>query len=338
MTIDLQCLNVELRDLKPPIPRDRLIFEAVIVQRRGQQEVAQEHGISQPRVSIIVAEVTAWLCRVLPQATAKEATEGQLALGVWLAQARLEFLYAKAMETFEESRQKKVVHKQWKRNDVSWEQTTTVNQSAKAGLFSGAMRAAQAINRLFVTAAEKGWIGGQSHGASQPKPVMSKAAKMERQPQVQSPQDQAGQVVMGDDTRTADEREAVIKSIMETARQNPKRADWTEEELRWAAEIALAKTDAAVQEKEAWLRQKRAAKMAKAAAREAKEAAAPAVPPAPVAANSGIEAPALPIPRKHAAESLSLSAARIEKLRREREKRRSPEERRRAFLAPLAAG
>ena len=42
MTIDLQSLNGEVRDLKPPIPRDRLIFEAVIVQRRGQQEVAQE--------------------------------------------------------------------------------------------------------------------------------------------------------------------------------------------------------------------------------------------------------------------------------------------------------
>jgi hypothetical protein len=51
MTCDLQSLNWELANLKPPVPRDRLIFEAVLVQGRAQLEVAQEHGISQPRVS-----------------------------------------------------------------------------------------------------------------------------------------------------------------------------------------------------------------------------------------------------------------------------------------------
>ena len=99
MTCDLQSLNWELADLKPPIPRDRLIFEEVMVKGRSQLEVAGEHGISQPRVSIIVGEVTAWLCRVLPERAAKEAAGGQAALGFWLAQARLEFLYHKALRS-----------------------------------------------------------------------------------------------------------------------------------------------------------------------------------------------------------------------------------------------
>ena len=42
--------------------------------------MAGEHAISQPRVSIIVGEVTAWLCRVLPEAAAKEGAAGQVAL------------------------------------------------------------------------------------------------------------------------------------------------------------------------------------------------------------------------------------------------------------------
>ena len=52
--------------------RDRLIFEAVVVENRPQTEVAAEMGISQPRVSQIVVEVGKWLERVLPQTMPKE--------------------------------------------------------------------------------------------------------------------------------------------------------------------------------------------------------------------------------------------------------------------------
>ena len=228
MTCDLQSLNWELADLKPPIPRDRLIFEEVLVKGRGQLEVAQEQGISQPRVS-----------------------------------------------------------------------------------------------KILVSAAN---------------PVMSKSAKTEELSPIASSQTQAEPAVANDELNTLKAREAMIKSIIKIARRDPKRADWTEAELRHAAEITLAKLDAANQENEARRRIKAEAKAAKAAARAAQESTAPAVPPIPDA-ESIVEAEEPHVSsRQHEQASISLNAARLEKLRREHEKRRSPRERRREFLVPLAAG
>ena len=344
MACDLQSLNFELAGLKPPIPRDRLIFEEVMVKGRSQLEVAGEHGISQPRVSIIVGEVTAWLCRVLPEAAAKEGAAGQAALGFWLARARLEFLYNKALAAFDASGQDKVTYKERRRTEVACEEKITRQQSPSVGLFNGALRAAVASARMCCAEAKSsgGSAGRQAAEMSPPSPVMSNSAKTEEFSPTQSPQTQPAAAFTTGAVGSVPRSEAAIKRVMEIARQDPKRADWTEAELRWAAEIALAKTDVDVEKTEAWLRQRAATKAAKAAAREAKVSAPRAkesvAPPIPVAASSGIDAPTNPIPRKHEAESLSLSAARVEKLRREREKRRGPEERRRTFLAPLAVG
>ena len=82
MSIDLQNLNEQVRELQPPSARDRLIFEAVVVKGRGQEEVAAEQGISQPRVSQIVEEVGEWLSRAVAAARAAKR-DRERGIGRW---------------------------------------------------------------------------------------------------------------------------------------------------------------------------------------------------------------------------------------------------------------
>ena len=329
MTCDLQSLNLELSDLKPPIPRDRLIFEEVLVQGRGQQEVAQEHGISQPRVSKILGEVGTWLCRVLPESVAEERPEGKVALGFWLVQARLEFLYHKSLEAFEASGENKVVVKQGKRGDVPWEETSSTTQNRKAGFINSALRAVMASSRLCTAAAKSsGNVRRESAGMNLPNPVMSQAAKTEELVPSELSQTQAAQDLTDADGQSPEDRETMLQTVIKLLRESPQRADWTAVDFRDAAERRLAILGAAHKEQ----RQKEVAIAAQ-------ESAASAVLPIPDAVEPIVEtAEPQPSPRQHEPASLSLAAARIEKLRREREKRKRPDQRRREFFAPLAVG
>ncbi|MFN0019557.1 MAG: hypothetical protein ACKVP0_14955 [Pirellulaceae bacterium] len=333
MTCDLQSLNWELADLKPPIPRDRLIFEAVLVQGRGQLEVAQEHGISQPRVSKILTEVGAWLCRVLPESAAKERPEGQLALGFWLVQARLEFLYHKALAAFDASGEDKVVVKQGKRGDVAWEETSSTTQIRKPGFINSAFRAVMASSRLCTGAAKSsGNVRRDPVGINSENPVMSKSAKTERFSPSELPQTQTEQDVTDVVEHSPEDREKMLQTVIKLLRESPQRAHWTDTDFRDAAERRLAILDAGSKEYDEQQRQKEAAKAAQ-------ESTASAVSPIPDAAESIVETEKpQPSPLQHEQASISLDAARLEKLRREREKRKLPEQRRREFLAPLAAG
>src|SRR4051812_26913086 len=149
MSIDLQNLNEQLRQLQPPQLRDRLIFEAVVVKGRGQGEVAAEHGISQPRVSQIVAEVGEWLDRALPQAGQHKSTSEEMAVGVYVFEAQIDFLLQQTLHDLEESRKDQVTTKAGTRGVVNWTETKTVGrQIAKAGLINAAHRLAQAKAKL----------------------------------------------------------------------------------------------------------------------------------------------------------------------------------------------
>ncbi len=333
MTCDLQSLNLELSDLKPPIPRDRLIFEEVLVQGRGQLEVAQEHGISQPRVSKILGEVGTWLCRVLPESVAEERPEGKVALGFWLVQARLEFLYHKSLEAFEASGENKVVVKQGKRGDVPWEETSSTTQNRKAGFINSALRAVMASSRLCTAAAKStGNVRRESAGMNLPNPVMSHSGKAEEFSPSELPQTQAGQDLTDADGQSPEDRETMLQTVIKLLRESPQRADWTDADFRDAAERRLAILDAAHREHEEQQRQKEAAKAAQ-------ESTVSAVPLIPNAAEFIVETekPQLS-PLQHERASISLDAVRLERLRRERERRNRPEQRRREFLAPLAVG
>ena len=149
MSIDLQNLNEQLRALQPPSARDRLIFEAVVVQRRGQCEVAAEQGISQPRVSQIVAEVGAWLDRALPRARQNESPTGEIAVGMFVAGAQIDFLLQMTLHDLQESRKDKVTEKAGTRGGVNWtEKKTEGRQVAKVGLINAALRLSQAKAKL----------------------------------------------------------------------------------------------------------------------------------------------------------------------------------------------
>ena len=311
MACDLQSLNFELAGLKPPIPRDRLIFEEVMVKGRSQLEVAGEHGISKPRVSKILAEVGAWLCRVLPESAAKEQPEGQLALGFWLVEARLEFLYHKALAGFDASGQDKVVVKQGKRGDVAWEETSSTTQTRNAGFINSALRAVLAASRLCTAAAKSSGNVRRAPVAMSPEsPVMSNPAKTEELSPGDLPQTQAAQDLTTANGHSPEDRETMLQTVIKILRESPQRAHWTDADFRDAAQRRLAILDAAHREQEEQQRQKEAAQEEKPASSS----------------------------RNHEQKSISLTAARVEKLRREREKRKRPEERRREFLAPLAVG
>jgi hypothetical protein len=149
MSIDLQNLNEQVRELQPPSARDRLIFEAVVVKGRGQGEVAAEHGVSQPRVSQIVAEVGAWLDRALPQARQNKSTSEEMAVGMYVFEAQIDFLLQQTLHDLAESRKDKVTEKAGTRGVVNWTETKTEGrQIAKVGLINAALRLAQAKAKL----------------------------------------------------------------------------------------------------------------------------------------------------------------------------------------------
>ena len=47
-------------------PRDRAIYEAVVIGCKSQRAVAIEHQLTQPRVSAIVKRVARWLSQGVP--------------------------------------------------------------------------------------------------------------------------------------------------------------------------------------------------------------------------------------------------------------------------------
>jgi hypothetical protein len=149
MSIDLQNLNEQVSELQPPSARDRLIFEAVVVKGRGQCEVAAEQGISQPRVSQIVAEVGEWLDRALPQARQNKSTSEEMAVGMYVFEAKIDFLLRQTLQDLAESRKDKVTEKAGTRGVVNWTETKTEGrQVAKVGLINAALRLAQAKAKL----------------------------------------------------------------------------------------------------------------------------------------------------------------------------------------------
>ena len=149
MSIDLQNLNEQVRELQPPSVRDRLIFEQVVVKGRGQCEVAAEHGISQPRVSQIVAQVGEWLSRALPQGRQHESPAGELAVAAYVVEAQIDFLLQRTMHDIQESRKEKVTEKAGTRGAVQWTEVKTEKRPiVKVGLLNAALRLAQAKAKL----------------------------------------------------------------------------------------------------------------------------------------------------------------------------------------------
>ena len=101
MTLDVAA---EVRRLDPPEARDREVFEAVVGRGRPQDEVARQFGVSQPRVSQIVAHVKAWLAAATDEEAGELPPEQQLRYGQRIVRMRLDGLLSITMDSFRESK------------------------------------------------------------------------------------------------------------------------------------------------------------------------------------------------------------------------------------------
>ena len=99
-------IRAELEKLDPPSSRDREIFHAAAVERKPQDQVADDFGISQARVSQVVGRVRTWLMTASDDETGDLPPEMAQRLGVRLARMRLEHLLTISMQCFEMSQGK----------------------------------------------------------------------------------------------------------------------------------------------------------------------------------------------------------------------------------------
>lgn len=331
MSIDLQNLNQQLRELQPPSARDRLIFEAVVVKGRGQGEVASEQGISQPRVSQIVAEVGEWLDRALPRARQQESSAGELAVGQYVAEAQINFLLEQTMQFIAESKQDRVTEKAGMRGEERWLETKIqIRPLVPVGLLNMALRLSQAKAKLAgvdvsgktqreaVLAEIRGQrevVRGRESGvrgkgeAKVEKPLITKIQKSAAAAENVSLQVEAVQ-----EDKLLRERDEFVKNrackqLINHLRRDPDCAGWTEEQFQKHAQFLW---DLEAQEKST-------------AAREL------GTPP-----ESG------PLLSIHIPQEMLPAAAgktqKRQESRRKGKERSSAEERRREFLAPLAVG
>lgn len=161
---DLPDLSLPRKSL--PSERDRDIYLAVRIDKKPQNQVAHEFGISQPRVNQIVREVRAWIdetlagtgfeetasteesaCDAEPAAAATVELDRRerLAIAECRVYERLEYVYGQALAAWRKSLQDAEVCKS---RLGGAEERIVKTQSGKVALLNQAMRAALAIARL----------------------------------------------------------------------------------------------------------------------------------------------------------------------------------------------
>jgi hypothetical protein len=274
MAIHLQNLNEQVRELQPPSARDRLIFEAVVVKGRGQAEVAAEQGISQPRVSQIVAEVGEWLSRALPQGRKNESPAGEMAVAAYVVEAQIDFLLQRTMHDIEESRKERVTEKAGTRGAVQWTEVKTEKRPiVKVGLLNAALRLSQAKAKLAgvdVTGrtqreAALAWSarsasggGGEVVARERQVPLAERADDREaKEPLMKKTENRAviaetvqPQALAAHEDKRRDEREEFIKNtackqLINHLREDPRCAGWTEKQFREYAQFVWDTRDEA---------------------------------------------------------------------------------------------
>jgi hypothetical protein len=339
MSIDLQNLNEQLRELQPPSARDRLIFEAVVVKGRGQCEVAAEQGISQPRVSQIVAEVGEWLSRTLPGGRQHASPAGEMAVAAYVVEAQIDFLLQRTMHDIRESRKEKVTEKAGTRGAVQWTETKTEKRPIiKVGLLNAALRLSQAkaklagvdvtgrtqrkaaiaeerqrreaIARGQETSVRSQGSGKRDDEAKVKKPLIRKNEDSGAAGEIAQPQVEAAH-----EDKLRSEKEEFVKNIackqlINHLREDPRCAAWTEQQFREHAQLVWDLEDK---------------------------------DPHPGPLPTGEEEESGPLLRGESEESGDFPKRDILPVsggttKRRRDERLSPQQRRRMFLAPLAVG
>jgi|GEM_PF-1232470 hypothetical protein len=88
----------------PPSERDFLVFEAVAFGGTSTRQAAAEFGISQTRVMQIRREVADWIARSVPE-DANLTSIQRLRVAAHIAEGRVDYLYAQAMDAWRASQQ-----------------------------------------------------------------------------------------------------------------------------------------------------------------------------------------------------------------------------------------
>jgi hypothetical protein len=161
--------SVPLR--KPPSARDQQIYAEVVLHQRPQPEVAREFGVSQPRVTQIVARVRAWveaapareaesaaveaaLAGMTPEAELPPREESAVAQAQRLhlarerTRAQLEAVYAESLAAWRQSQEETQEHqvRSGKRGEV--QVSIRKSQTGRTAHLNQAMHSAIQIARL----------------------------------------------------------------------------------------------------------------------------------------------------------------------------------------------
>jgi hypothetical protein len=105
--------------IRVPTPRDLEIYDQVVVARMSQREVAEIHGISQPRVHQVLREMAAWVADNTPGFAAGLSPEQRLRLVHYNVTRQLEHHQECLMEAWRESIGDEVIRRTSKEGGVA---------------------------------------------------------------------------------------------------------------------------------------------------------------------------------------------------------------------------
>jgi hypothetical protein len=270
-------------------------------------------------------------------------------VGKYVVEAQIDFLLQQTLHDLEESRKDKVTKKAGTRGVVNWTETTTAGrQIAKVGLINTALRLAQAKAKLAgvditgraqremalaeerqrreaMARGQEAEVGVQrsevrrDEEAKAKKPLIKKNEKSAVAAEIVQPQAQAGKE---DESPFGTEeyiKNEVCKQLIKDLRDDPGCAGWTDSQRQ---EYAQRLWDSRPQRLQEEIRRRETERREKDAAAE------------PLASSRSADPHPGPLPKGEGEDCSPLA----ETPRRRRDKPRSPQERRREFLAPLAAG
>ncbi|WP_254506733.1 hypothetical protein [Anatilimnocola floriformis] len=125
--------------------RDRLIYNAVKIQRRNQVAVGQEYGLTQQRVSAIVKRVEVWLSLPVPEGFQELNRVERLRQAGRAHRMLLEHLLNEAVAAWQGSQQPKIVRKNRTIKGEVVAETHAVTQSGDSRLFKNVLLAAERL-------------------------------------------------------------------------------------------------------------------------------------------------------------------------------------------------
>ncbi|MBC7854506.1 MAG: hypothetical protein IAF94_13815, partial [Pirellulaceae bacterium] len=299
-----------------------------------------------------------------------------MAVGTFVVESQIDFLLQQTMELWKAGRQDKVIKKSGKGGVEQWEETITMsNQCAKVGLLNTALRLAQAKAKLagvdisgrtqreMAFAEERqrqeSWVRDQESGFREnrttrterpaKKPLIKKTEKSAVEASTAQPQ-----VPTGKEDKQRDEREEFIKNttckqLINHLRSDPGCAGWMDEHFQeyaqrvWDAGPLEGDTAEAAE----LVPQNSAVAGGREEFSRRKPLPTPSFPasPQPAGPHTGHllvgEGEESSLPSADAITFSNVNRGKIRKRRemqRRRDKRHSPQDRRRELLAPLATG